>query len=60
MGRPGWDMDLKGVRFNAIILRVHTDEGITGLGEPERLGRLPGHASAAPSPGAALCRAGPI
>jgi len=28
-----WDMDLKGVRFNAIILRVHTDEGITGLGE---------------------------
>ena len=33
-GGQGWDMDLKGVRFNAVILRVHTDEGITGLGEP--------------------------
>jgi L-alanine-DL-glutamate epimerase-like enolase superfamily enzyme len=29
-----WTEDLKAVRFHAIILRVHTDEGITGLGEP--------------------------
>jgi L-alanine-DL-glutamate epimerase-like enolase superfamily enzyme len=28
-----WDLDAKAVRFHAIILRVHTDEGITGLGE---------------------------
>jgi len=29
----GWDQDLVGLRFNAVILRVKTDEGITGLGE---------------------------
>lgn len=28
-----WDIDLKGVRFNAVIVRVHTDEGVSGLGE---------------------------
>ena len=28
-----WDLDAKAVRFHAIILRVHTDEGISGLGE---------------------------
>jgi L-alanine-DL-glutamate epimerase-like enolase superfamily enzyme len=28
-----WDQDGKAVRFHAIILRVHTDEGLTGLGE---------------------------
>lgn len=33
-GGQGWEMDLKGARFNAVILRVHTDEGVTGLGEP--------------------------
>ncbi|NLG48897.1 MAG: mandelate racemase/muconate lactonizing enzyme family protein [Chloroflexi bacterium] len=32
-GGAGWDRDAKGVRFNGVILRVHTDEGITGLGE---------------------------
>jgi L-alanine-DL-glutamate epimerase-like enolase superfamily enzyme len=37
-GGQSWEMDLKGVRFNAIILRVHTDEGITGLGEPSGWG----------------------
>ena len=36
-----WDMDLKGVRFNGIILRVHTDEGITGLGEATPWGDCP-------------------
>ena len=33
-----WDLDSKGARFNAVILRVHTDEGITGLGEVEAWG----------------------
>ena len=37
-GGQSWQMDLKGVRFNAIILRVHTDEGISGLGEPSGWG----------------------
>lgn len=36
-----WDMDLKGVRFNAVILRVRTDEGITGLGEAGPWGDCP-------------------
>lgn len=36
-----WDMDLKGVRFNAVILRVRTDEGITGLGEANPWGDCP-------------------
>ena len=28
-----WDQDFVGLRFNGIILRVRTDEGLTGLGE---------------------------
>jgi L-alanine-DL-glutamate epimerase-like enolase superfamily enzyme len=28
-----WEQVSKGVRFNGILLRVHTDEGISGLGE---------------------------
>jgi L-alanine-DL-glutamate epimerase-like enolase superfamily enzyme len=36
-----WDRDLKGVRFNAVILRVRTDEGITGLGEAGPWGDCP-------------------
>ena len=28
-----WDQDFVGLRFNAVVLRVRTDEGITGLGE---------------------------
>lgn len=36
-----WSYDLKGVRYNAIILRVHTDEGITGLGEANPWGDCP-------------------
>lgn len=40
-----WEMDLKGVRFNAVILRVHTDEGITGLGEANPWGDCPAMAA---------------
>lgn len=36
-----WDRDLKGVRFNAVIVRVKTDEGITGLGEAGPWGDCP-------------------
>ncbi len=28
-----WDLDYVGLRFNGVILRVRTDEGLTGLGE---------------------------
>lgn len=40
-GGAGWDRDSKGVRFNGVILRVHTDEGITGLGEAGPWGDCP-------------------
>ena len=40
-----WDVDLRGLRFHAIILRVHTDEGITGLGEAAGWGDCPGLAA---------------
>jgi L-alanine-DL-glutamate epimerase-like enolase superfamily enzyme len=40
-----WDVDLKGVRFNAVIVRVLTDEGITGLGEVEAWGDCPAMAA---------------
>lgn len=40
-----WDMDLCGIRFNGVILRVHTDEGITGLGEALPWGDCPGSAA---------------
>ena len=41
-----WDRDLKGVRYNAVILRVHTDEGLTGLGEASPWGDCPAMAAA--------------
>ena len=41
-----WDLDVKGVRFNAVILQVNTDEGISGLGEATPWGDCPGMASA--------------
>jgi L-alanine-DL-glutamate epimerase-like enolase superfamily enzyme len=28
-----WDHEMYGMRFHAVIVQVHTDEGITGLGE---------------------------
>jgi L-alanine-DL-glutamate epimerase-like enolase superfamily enzyme len=40
-----WDMDFRGVRFNAVLLRVHTDEGISGLGEATSWGDCPGMAA---------------
>lgn len=40
-----WDVDLKGVRFNAVLLCVHTDEGVTGLGEANPWGNCPGMAA---------------